>query len=257
MSSIWKKAWGSVAFAALATALAQDLTTDAQGKPIYDPGTGTTFSVAAPTATPTLVYNCAAMPLICENVASYAKKVQNPGGHGDLNGLPIFHFDPSNDDKRQRRQLSCGCFKHDNCPQQSSTGKQSVLITDIAKDWADQNGFDAISAQDTQIIMDGPNPSRTTATMSPNPRVSQNAIPGRFFRQGMAFTCDEFPAATFIQGGQNAETICAMSNWKIYRGKPGAKGGNAGKYPFSAGKDAEQDWQARAHNLLRVRSTHQ
>ena len=93
MGSIWKKSWGFVAFAALATArapLAQDLTTDAQGKPIYDPGTGTTFSVAAPMATPTLVYNCAAMPLICENVASYAKKVQNPGGNGDLDELPVF-----------------------------------------------------------------------------------------------------------------------------------------------------------------------
>lgn len=185
MGSVWKKAWGSVAFAVLATALAplaQDLSTDDEGKPIYVPkqGSETTFSVAAPLATPTLVYNCAAMPLICENVGSYARKVQNPGGNGDLNGLPVFHFDPSNDDKTKRRSLSCGCFEHDTCPEKLSNGKQSELISDIAGQWAANNGFSAISQQDRAIILAGPNPSYDKITKSLNPKVPQNAIPGQF-----------------------------------------------------------------------------
>ena len=63
--------------------LAQTLTTDPNvpGKLLYVPSPGSTSSVAAPIATPILVYNCYNMPLICENVASWAKTV-HPSGNG-------------------------------------------------------------------------------------------------------------------------------------------------------------------------------
>ena len=65
-------------------------------------------------------------------------------------------------------------------------------------------------------------------------------------------TCDEFPAAPFIQGGDNAETICALQSWQVYQGKATSPN-NRGKWPLTPreGKRSEQDWQAQAHSYLR------
>ena len=167
------------------------------------------------------------MPLICENVAAWANS--NGGANGDLANAPLFYFDPDPDHKQGRRKTSCGCFDHDGCSNANSDGKRQDKITDIATSTI--GAVPAISPAPSQIILAGKNPGLDN-NGNPNPRVPLNSIPGRFFGQGTAFSCDgtytlftpakflhpvmliesllEFPAAVFIQGGTNAKTICAV-----------------------------------------------
>ena len=231
---------------------AQTTTQDAQGAPIYI-GSATS-SVAAPQFTATLVYNCYYMPLICENVANYAKTI-NPGGGGDLAAPKEFHFDPETTALEKRRDRACGCFEHDDCSTAKSQGKTTDLVTDIAR----RPPFDTLNTPLSQanqnIILAGTNPSTKNGVLQA--RVPLQSVPGRFFdANGVAFSCDEFPAATFIEGGtglngagNRAKTICAMQSWQIIRSTDGA-----GKWPFASGsgQNREQDWQGKSHGLLRV-----
>ena len=232
-----------------------DLTTDPNGTPIYV-AAGSTSLVAAPTYTPTLVYNCYYMPLICENVADYAKDI-NPAGSGDLGAMQLFYYDPDNSHKNSRRSASCGCFQHDNCPSTVSNGKYpGTLVTQIGNQFG-MNGLNPpIDLASSQTILAGPNPGVLPNTNNAAPRAALSTIPGRFFRQGVAFSCDEFPAAVFINGGSTAKTICALQSWKIYQGSYDANNpsNNAGKWPLPAnsGQSREQDWQALSHLYLKV-----
>ena len=230
-----------------------DLTTDLNGIPIYV-AAGSTSRVAAPASTPTLVYNCYYMPLICENVANFAKDI-NPAGGGDLGAMQLFYFDPDDYHKESRRRASCGCFQHDNCPSTVSNGKYpGTLVTQIGNQFG-MNGLNPpIDLASSQTILAGPNPGVLPNTNSAAPRAALSTIPGRFFGQGVAFSCDEFPAATFINGGSNAKTICALQSWQIYSGSydPTKPSMNAGKWPLPTGQRREQDWQALSHLYLRV-----
>ena len=217
-------------------------TTVDNGKPIYVPTAGSTSSVQQPGATPTIVYNCQQMPLICENVAAWANS--NGGTNGNLpNPLPVFFYDPDNNKKETRRNTACGCFQHDNCPQGISNGKRSGdQVTDIATSTVGSPA--AISPAASNVILAGVNPN------SGGTRTPLQSIPGRFFGQGTAFTCDEFPPAPLIEGGTGAKTICAMSSWAVFQ----ARNGNPGKWPLPVGSGIrwEQDWQATVHGFLRV-----
>ena len=252
------RSFATLSFAVNAAAqFAQTITVDVNqnGKSIYIAGASTS-SVAAPAFTPTLVYNCYYMPLICENVANYAKSV-NSGGGGDLASPQLFYFDPNDSALSSRRNSVCGCFKHDDCSTANSQGKTTKRVTAIAG----QAPFDTlntpISPANRNIILAGTNPSVDKNSGALKPRVPLPSVPGRFFNvNGVAFSCDEFPAATFIEGGSGvggngnkAKTICAMSNWKLYLAPS-----SPGKWPFpsGSGQDREQDWQGRSHNLLRV-----
>lgn len=227
--------------------LATTITDDGTGKSIYVPKAGSTSSVAAPAATPTLIYNCFTMPLICENVAAWAKQV-NPGGNGDINGNQLFFFDPEPSSKDTRRQKACGCFSHDDCVGSAvSNGKRAGdKVTDIA---TSAGPFATISPSDAQIIQAGSNPS------SGSQRSPLASVPGRFFADGIGLTCDEFPAATFIEGGDGAQAMCALQSWQVYLGSA-VNNKNVGKWPLPprSGNRQEQDWQASAHSALRVSS---
>lgn len=237
-----------------AAQLAQTTTTDANKKPIYVAGASTS-SVAAPAFTPTLVYNCYYMPLICENVANFAKSV-NPNGGGDLAASQIFYFDPSDAALTSRRRKACGCFDHDGCTTANSQGKTNTGVVAIAGQAPFNTLNTPLSQANQNIILAGTNPS-TDKNGVLQPRVPLQSVPGRFYGvNGVAFSCDEFPPATFIEGGvgdgtsgSRAKTICAMSNWKLYTAQ-----NSPGKWPFASGSgsDREQDWQGKSHNLLRV-----
>ena len=163
----------------------QTLTDDGNGNSIYVPTAGSTSAVAVPAATPTIIYNCQQMPLICENVAAWANS--NGGTNGDLANTPLFYFDPDPDHKGGRRRTSCGCFNHDGCSDANSNGKRQDKITDIATSTI--GAVPAISPNPSQIILAGTNPG-LDGNGSPNPRVPLPSIPGRFFGQGTAFSCD-------------------------------------------------------------------
>ena len=248
----------------LSAPLTQTITDDGNGKSIYVPLPGSTSSVAAPAYTPTLVYNCAQMPLICENVAAWA--INNGNAQGDIpaNNL-YFYFDPDQTNKDARRQSACGCFAHDNCVGSgTSNGKRSGdKVTDIA---TSAGPYTNIPATASAIIVAGKminRPSHLFCLKSsdnvtgPNPPAGQNrqptnSIPGRFFAFGIGMTCDEFPAAPFIEGGANANTICALQSWQVYQGKATSQK-TQGKWPLTPqeGKRSEQDWQASVHGYLR------
>ena len=250
-------AFAAVSFAINAAAqFPQTTTTDPNqnNKRIYVAG-GSTSSVAAPQSTPTLVYNCYWMPLICENVADYAKTI-NPGGNGDLGGVQLFHFDPDTSKSSPRRKNTCGCFNHDSCSTAISQGKRSRrLVTDFANDPPFNNLNQPMSPQNKNLILKGSNPSTKKGVLQQ--RVPLPNVPGRFYgMDGVAFSCDEFPAATWIEGGTGdssngkpSKTVCAMQSLQIYTDRKGA-----GKWPFvsGSGERREQDWQASAHGMLRV-----
>ncbi|KAK0510954.1 hypothetical protein JMJ35_006506 [Cladonia borealis] len=242
--------FASYAFAQFST----DITVDSNGKKVYIAAAATS-SVAAPASTPTLVYNCYYMPLICENVANFAKDI-NPGGGGDLGAMQLFYFDPDQSHKESRRTASCGCFQHDDCPLAKSNGKQAgTLVTQIGNQ-APMNGLNTpINAASQQILLAGSNPGVLPNTNNAAPRVPLQTVPGRFFQQGVAFTCDEFPAATFINGGSDAKTICALQSWQVFSGSynSAAPSANKGKWPLvsKSGQRREQDWQAQSHVYLR------
>lgn len=180
------------------------------------------------------------MPLICENVAAYAIKSGN--AQGDLSGPKLLYFDPDSGNKDKRREKACGCFAHDDCVGSgTSNGKRAgVKVTDIA------GTFPTISPAAVDIIKAGTNPK------SGEPRETLSNVPGRFFAQGVGFTCDEFPPATFIEGGDDARTICALQSWQVYSGSESK--GNVGKWPLQprSGARQEQDWQASVHAALRL-----
>ena len=225
--------------------LAQGLTSvggDSNGlaTPVYIPKAGKISRITAPTATPTLVYNCYNMPLICENVASYLKSQGN--GNGDLDGSQLFYFDPDQTNRKTRQKTACGNFPHDTCATQTSRGKRfGQSIADISATNPDPN-LERIQDFERAIIAAGFNPTQGQE------RVPYE-FPGRFAFQGVAYSCDEFPAATFIEGGDNANTICALHNWKIYTGRT-----TPGKWLLmpEMGKQQEQDWQGLSHDSLRV-----
>ena len=164
----------------------QTLTDDGKGNSIYVPTAGSTSSVAAPAATPTIIYNCQQMPLICENVAAWANS--NGGTNGDLANAPLFYFDPDPVQKSGRRRTSCSCFDHDNCPNANSNGKNAgSRITDIAT--STMGAVPPISPNPSNIILAGPNPGLDN-NGNPKQRNPIPTIPGRFFGQGTAFSCD-------------------------------------------------------------------
>lgn len=242
-----------VSFAVKAAAQFSQVTRIVSGQAAEYVAGPSTSSVAAPVFTPTLVYNCYYMPLICENVASYAKSI-NQNDESDLAAPLRFHFDPSQSALDSRRQRACGCFKHDDCSNARSNGKTNNFITAIARQAPFNTLNPAMSPANEKIILAGVNPS------TGKQRISSSSAPGRFFGvDGVAFSCDEFPAATFIEGGTGidgngniAKTICAMQSWQIYSGA-----NSAGKWPLTprSGQKREQDWQGSSHALLRVSRT--
>ena len=104
------------------------------------------------------------------------------------------------------------------------------------------------------VIMAGTNPT------SNDVRKSLSNVRERFYKEGVAFTCDEFPPAVFIDGGPNANTICALQGWQIFVGayQPTANNlnPNPGKWPIppSFNVRQEQDFQAASHGVLQVSS---
>ena len=135
----------------------------------------------------------------------------------------------------------------------------------IARGGGNTNLLFGISMSSSRIILAGTNPPRNVTTgQSLTPRVPLNIIPGRFFAEGVAFSCDEFPAATFSNGGRNTKTSCALQSWQNFYGadvasvnKPGTWP-NTGKWPLPPGSGIrmEQDWQAQSHVYLRVGHAH-
>ncbi|KAM3066305.1 hypothetical protein ACMFMG_003184 [Clarireedia jacksonii] len=196
--------------------------------------------VVIPAPLPTLYYNCEIMPAICKNVQDWLT--------ANNEVLPkTFHIQTQNErNTATRRGESCPdtwSVTH-TCPEligqpQTIYGYGRYI-----------NGNPAYSMyQFTPTLLETSLVS-VPPVFSPFNKEIQGTAAGD--SSGLAFTCDEFPPASWIEGGNGANTFCAPQGvscsstlWNtyksIYKGQPNTK------YPLTR---SEQNWQAAAHSLL-------
>ncbi|KAF8541870.1 hypothetical protein BDD12DRAFT_730789 [Trichophaea hybrida] len=171
---------------------------------------------------PTLIYNCNELQAICQNVEQYI----TTNGLGNLGNGWDFHYQRSTTNSATRgRQVCPGNWNKMRVP---SCG--------------------------TQPGQPDVNPGGLSpAVMTHPPGIFQAEIPDLAGNpSGMSFTCDEFPARSWIEGGTGpggltTTTYCAPKRvscsgklWKLVKAQ------NPG-YPDVA---SEQDWQGSAHKFI-------
>ena len=173
-----------------------------------------------------LEYNCYYLTAICQNANNYIT-----GTVGSARQVPgAFGFDFNKDRKDGRRDKACNdrWYGHHNCPEVAGVPPGNVAQPSIFRD-------DGLAWPYTAL-----EPGQGTGG-----RVVQHRRNGQgqvIEPSGVYYTCDEFPAATWIQGGAGtpangnlAETRCAAFR---------CNGG--------VGRRAEQNWQALGHQRLRA-----
>ncbi|KFA82003.1 hypothetical protein S40288_07998 [Stachybotrys chartarum IBT 40288] len=194
---------------------------------------GATTVSQAPHGILTLVYNCAKMPAICQNVhVTYPLNTINQGtglnGHGTLQGQShlLLHFDRGGN-AATRRGIACsGNFAagHLGNPCPSLNQPHTVPFGAMLG----RGSYPAARFNPTNI-----------APGNPGYNTIANAA-GQY--SGMMWTCDEFPPASTVEGGSGARTICAPQNGRCdsnnYNGPLG-------------GVNSEQNFQSWAHTALR------
>ncbi|KAK3675425.1 hypothetical protein LTR78_004508 [Recurvomyces mirabilis] len=208
------------------TALAQISTVN--GQALYS----ATPVLQNPLGVPTLVYNCAKVPALCKNVngngGAYSLSTLPGGLNGGLaNGNYLtLHVDPDADRGDDRRTESCpGNWKKNHvCPEPD---QPLVVPAPFNK-----GGRTVSTGGFVGYAMDG--------------SVSNYRILDPSGAQtGMAWTCDEFPPAFSIQGGQTggstANTYCAPQFAKI------CDPGNPDDEQYTR---SEQDFQSSAHGRI-------
>ncbi|KAL8958450.1 MAG: hypothetical protein Q9193_004497 [Seirophora villosa] len=211
----------------LATSKAQYIVTtsvDPAGNTYWSASVGAPrTSVRALPSVPTLVYNCAIVPALCQNVAQLRPGAQN-GGHNEL-----FGWDPDGDRKILRREKICpGSWKtrkSTRCPRPDQPPIHPLGVTDTVPPEVDQKDFAVL-------------------------RVNSNA---QLERTGIIMTCDEFPPAMSIQGGigpgkkgtSTGVTYCAPMSYSC---------SSIHNVDFKVGKmpgiPSEQNWQSQGHSFL-------
>ncbi|GES61328.1 hypothetical protein ATEIFO6365_0006078700 [Aspergillus terreus] len=176
---------------------------------------------------PTLIYNCYNLPSICANVQDYLNDNNIVMG----NGLD-FHYDSFSKSTKKRRNQSCRTNER----------------------WTSDLPFPCGSDPAQPSVMPGNLPARVgPLTTWQNPEFRME-IPNLFGTgpSGMRYTCDEFPAASWIEGGVNnlppytsiycapKAVSCESDTWAaVLLQNP--------NYP---NRQSEQDWQGNAHSML-------
>ncbi|KAK6535008.1 hypothetical protein TWF281_006306 [Arthrobotrys megalospora] len=203
-----------------------------------------TYPVYTMQPMPTLVYNCAKMPSICKNVRNYL------GGQT----IAAFHYDREGTRNKSRRQINCPgnwmnthpCPEVDqpvyyigSSPAQSTSVTMSVSYSEIT----------VIPGQST--ITTAITDAKRLASIVPPINVGGGAQPLPVYEAiPLIMSCDEFPPASFIEGGLNGATYCAPI-MKHCDGQSRADVGPLAKSRSEWG--TEQDWQAAAHGSLNVK----
>ncbi|KAJ2991848.1 hypothetical protein NUW58_g2369 [Xylaria curta] len=205
------------------------------GQPVYY---GT--AVDHPPALPTIVYNCDRLRAICWNLAEFMNDQTNPG----YGAFPlIFHVDTHRNRKNTRRSFSC------------------------PDDWQSRHlGNTCGNVPNQPPVQPGNLPPIVVDKVEPgepepwNPRgpLFNNEIPNLFqtASSGMFFSCEEMPAASWIEGGDGGppyvhvncapmDLSCQSIQWASV----------SDVYPNTR---SEQNWQGQSHNAIssyaRVRS---
>ncbi|KAF9885052.1 hypothetical protein FE257_000783 [Aspergillus nanangensis] len=205
-------------------ALDRTTSTDANGNVVF---AGRPVDIYNPL--PTLIYNCDNIPSICANVGEYLAI----NGFQMGNGLE-FHYDSLNKNTKRRRKQSC--------PEKGAWVTRYLNIP---------CGDNPVAPQ----VMPGSlSPTVGPLLNWPKPEF-QMEIPNAAGDgpSGMRYTCDEFPAASWIEGGRNGQqppltnvycspkaVSCDSSVWL----------GVQARLPNYPNVASEQDWQGLAHRLL-------
>lgn len=187
---------------------------------------------------PTLVYNCHITPSLCMNAELRGRIGAFVGNYPG--GFERFGWDPDGDRSEKRRSKMCPSNwktgttrprngrpvrKAHSCPETNQPPVHPLGYTD-----------------DVPIHVD----DKTFAILGRNPQT------GAYERTGLVYTCDEFPPAMAVQGGEgirplfpsNGGTYCATQTQDC-------------NYPelyeqAMATIEGEQDWQKHAHRFLAV-----
>ncbi|CZR51256.1 uncharacterized protein PAC_01131 [Phialocephala subalpina] len=139
--------------------------------------------VAIPNPLPTLIYNCAIMPAICNNVQAW---IQAQG----LTLPHTFHYDTDTFRKEARGERACPTGRNNrwslnhNCPEANQPAVHGYIRT--------VRVVPAMVQYGTALLM---NQAMFTYEIAGNPATESS---------GLAYTCDEFPARSFVEGGNNA-----------------------------------------------------
>lgn len=184
---------------------------------------------------PLLAYNAAKLPSIVQNVGT---KLDFDNNGNLVHDPAVYHYDTSQSRKDQRRNAA-GCnerfYENHPCPERD----QPPVVK--------QGGFVDLDLNPQGLAFDGQTYQHSG---SPVKGALKNLIAdnnGQY--QGMFWSCDEWPPATFVEGGADANTICAPQHHscaKHVRTDPQYKG---------KGQKSEQNWQAAGHASLRVSPT--
>jgi hypothetical protein len=180
----------------------------------------------SPNGAPTLIYNCAKMPAICENINRRNPMTRRAnGGLGEIVGGEIeLHFDTDATRKERRNNEICpsSWVSNHQCPETNPA--QPHTVPRGAMLGSGSYPARPFNRQGLTIGMTGYN------------RIGDAAGNDA----GMIWSCDEFPMASTIEGGAgNARSYCAPISSKCAQGN----------YQRS-----EQNFQSDAQSTLRQRA---
>ncbi|KAH8885880.1 hypothetical protein GQ53DRAFT_828591 [Thozetella sp. PMI_491] len=191
------------------------------------------------TLRPKLVYNCYLVASLCKNAVAYL-------GAGVTTAT--FHFDKNKqrNDERRNGDWGSGCdskwIDRHTCPE----GDQPNW-------WFEKDGAVSQGPLAPRLSERGGETSKNRLGWF-RTEYDENMQPtDHWFDYGAIFSCDEFPAASWIEGGKSrgtinpktANTYCApMSN--PCTGEDGDPGG------YTEGLQTDQNWQAHGFNQLRT-----
>ncbi|TGJ85455.1 hypothetical protein E0Z10_g3313 [Xylaria hypoxylon] len=186
-----------------------------------------------PAAVPTIVYNCDRLRAICWNLNEFMTDATNPG----YGAVPLFfHYDGDRTRKNTRRAFSCPrnwqtFHLRNRCG--SVTGQPNVVPGNLPP------------------IVVQPIPETGPQLWTPSGPRFNNEIPNltNTASSGMFFSCEEMPAASWIEGGEGGppfvhvncapmDVSCQNLAWRAVR--------DTG-YPHTR---SEQNWQADAHAAI-------
>lgn len=194
---------------------------------------------------PTLIYNAAKMPSIANNIAR-----RLPMTNGFLDRDPaILHFDTSGVRKDRRRNQVCSDNKFYHGKHPCPEPDQPPVV--VGKGRISPDGKPVLPAFKGKTFV-----QQTHVSTPFNSLVFSNMIgtsPNIY--AGMYWSCDEFPPATFVEGGDGASTYCAPQNHDCAGSIKLARDAN-GNLAYTNPQDSEQDWQSAAHRTLSVSVWH-
>ncbi|KAI9375794.1 hypothetical protein BJX61DRAFT_539524 [Aspergillus egyptiacus] len=173
-------------------------------------------------ARPKIVYNCALVPALCKNARKYL--------NGKSKATMHYDYDELKKRKKGRRDNSCpgNWIKNGRCPESDQPSdywftreEESPLEKKEIHMWRGKDGNSE------------PDPSHFAEVRVK--RAQDGTEIRRWSKFGAQFTCDEWPAASWIEGGEGANTYCAPQ-------RSTCKGVTK--------VNTEQDFQAQAHGQI-------